>query len=698
MVLMRNLKRTFLMFVFVTSNIFAAVNFGSKDSAFKISDSASLDIDTGLSVADGTIYKKTRDSGVLGADITFDQGYLRNVNSESFLTAAFSPETSGNLIILDGTKRVRAESGEILPQIQVSGENNIIEGQPTFHGTIDLQDASSTLTLAIQSQLNKNIVLAGGKLVLGDHLDLADNVVFSGNAHHVVFNGKRITFGGKDTSWAGKIFWDNANDMVLNSKITLTNTWTFMGESHITGNGNILDLSDGGILCIKKNTTLHLRDIKLRGLGNRGRIIFSDETSHLRLSDAQIEMDGDYSVTCGGIYVDGESTIYVSNWILRFEQRGSMTVDGTCLWFDLLRMEDKVADWDSIKPVEIDDPTHKYIEYLNNGIIRRVSGDEPGPIIWSGVDYLHEDLWLSPDNRIVVTGDKVVFGRSHSIHFSRTSDQTYLPLIEIRPGVSLTLLNVVLENFTEQHLGLDVDASITFSDQTTLELPHDAELNMTWTFIGDCVLRGKGHALTFSEHGKIVVLKALPDKLTSSLLFDDIKLEGIVTADGADGTKIVCYDYRCTLSFNDVIWEQDGNYSFTMGKFEVLGDFQMKGANTFAYKTTQSSRIWNDARMTWDSGFTFSYDPPITCRTLIQMEDSSSEIFMNGATLASTLTGIMLSKGKLILDDFNWLVGVGNSLGNGIAFGDGSNDLNIEIMPSASITLVYGYLDYKNAS
>ena len=709
MVLMRNLRLLFLLIVFSVSSVCASINFGSRNSAIKIKENTTLQVlsSSDMIVTDGTISKENLTAEISGGNIAFTRGILEGEDTDSLLTAQYLTIGGYNSLGLNGSKSVRAEPGTIYQTVQVSGAYNRIEGQPLFRENISLFDVNTTLTLALQSRLNKNISLNLGTLQLDDDLKLADGVQLTDEGI-IYVNGRQVVFGGQSVCWQGPLTWNNAGDLVMNSSIDLQTTWTFNGENHITGNGNILDLSHSGTLWIRHNSTLHLRDIKIKGLGNAGKIIFEDASSQLRLSDAEIEMDADYNVTEGGWYVDGESTVDVKNWILTFDTRGSLTVDGTCLWYDLLRQEDHVPTIVGIAPHEQDDLDQQYITYLNDGIIRQVIGGEHGPVIWSGVDYLHEDLWLSPDKRVIVTDDKVVFGRSHSIHFSRTSDTIYqAPLLEVTSGKTLTLLNVVLENFHPDVVGSGVasqglasDATISFSDKTTIELAVDCDLNWTWTFYGDCVLKGKGNTLKLGQAGAIVVHSSEKPDGRSTLLLDDIEIEGI------SGNKIRCFDSVCTLSFNNVTWVQDADYTFSVGRFDVIGGLKMTGDGAFIYETNLTSTIFEDSSIILDTGFTFSYAPSVGMRKLIWMQDSTSRLYMNGAALRTTSTGMQLTNGTLIIDHKNYLYNTdadGTSrthLDWGIAFGDGilANDLNIIMMPAANIELMVGYLDYKNVS
>ena len=269
--------------------------------------------------------------------------------------------------------------------------------------------------------------------------------------------------------------------------------------------------------------------------------------------------------------------------------------------------------------------------------------------------------------------------------------------------------------------------NITWTDDVQWEeagdivLNNNMTLNCTWTFEGNGVLNGNGYALTLGNNGKILVYKN-----HSSVLFHDIKIEGIA------GTNIRCFDHTGTLSFSNLTWVQDRMFTFTEGRFVVVADTKMQNSsrykNTpsggdgyawpsfnnvflFGYGTDQVSTILSNARLTWDIGFTFSYGPLGTDnRRLIQMTDKSSEIFMNGATLAATTTGLVLTKGTMIFDHKNYFYNqdpdrAASALDESIQFGEGGsgaygeeiNDLDIVIMPSASIELLSGVL-YHNCS
>ena len=212
---MRKLCLFLLVLSFISTQVFASVNFGSQRSAIKVAGGANLRVAQGLTVNEGSIVKRDSTANIYGNTITFTKGILQSSESEVVLTADYN--TSGNdTIQLRGDNSFRAEPGNVLHDITVGGIRNRIEGQPTFENSpgITLNDSATTLTVAVQSKLNQNIALAGGTLYLGDDLSLADDVRLTGGGT-IFLRGRQLEFGGKDSTWSENIFWDNANDMVF---------------------------------------------------------------------------------------------------------------------------------------------------------------------------------------------------------------------------------------------------------------------------------------------------------------------------------------------------------------------------------------------------------------------------------------------------------------------------------------------------
>ena len=216
-----------------------------------------------------------------------------------------------------------------------------------------------------------SIYLGGtGTLKLVGTLKFNDNKQLSGNGT-VDVNNNSFIMGGLNTTWGSRLTWLNAADIQLNSKVTLTGEWIFDGNSHIGGNGNILDLSSTGTILIQSGTTLEVVDLKIKGIGH-GKILFQDKTAQLKLSYVDLELDRNFSVTYGGIYVEGPTCIFTKDKAFTMEQKGSMTVDGVTLWYDTGSNND-YSNHLVPEPTAASNPEGKNLKLLNSGNIRSVT-------------------------------------------------------------------------------------------------------------------------------------------------------------------------------------------------------------------------------------------------------------------------------------------------------------------------------------
>jgi len=140
--------------------------------------------------------------------------------------------------------------------------------------------------------------------------------------------------GGADLTWTSTIDWTNAGDMRFWSYQTLNTTWNFSGTNRINGNGNILDLTGGGIINVAANGKLYLTDIVIKGLGAGGGQINLATGATAYLSYATVEMAGSYTTSVGTFRVDGTSTIVVKDKTWTFNSSSLLVVDGQTLWKD----------------------------------------------------------------------------------------------------------------------------------------------------------------------------------------------------------------------------------------------------------------------------------------------------------------------------------------------------------------------------
>jgi len=207
---------------------------------------------------------------------------------------------------------------------------------------------------------------------------------------------------------------------------------------------------------------------------------------------------------------------------------------------------------------------------------------------------------------------------------------------------------------------------------------------------GNSIIDGRGSCLSLGQECEIQVAS------NSSLLLRDICIKGI------NSQKINLLDSSSTISLENVEWILDGNYSFSLGRFDVLQDWRVIGdCYTFAYQSDQVSTIQENATMILDKGLTFSYDPSIDSNTLLQLADDTAALQLNGATLYVSDAGLQLTKGRLLIDDTSCITSTGLVAADGVIFGDGSsvaNNLTVQFLADSGIEVTSGFLSFQNVS
>src|SRR3989304_4083679 len=177
---MRNLSHSVLklcVLLLTTSGIWAdPLSFDSRFSTFKINSGATFFNANPISNFDGTLVKACSGT-ITGSPITFVDGIFEDCGNELLLSAIFDPVGS---LFLTGNHSFRAEPGHVLQSVTVSGINNRLEGQLIFASDLTLQDMSTSLTLAMQSQANQHILLNNGTLILENDLKFTSDKIITG--------------------------------------------------------------------------------------------------------------------------------------------------------------------------------------------------------------------------------------------------------------------------------------------------------------------------------------------------------------------------------------------------------------------------------------------------------------------------------------------------------------------------------------
>jgi len=308
-----------------------------------------------------------------------------------------------------------------------------------------------------------------------------------------------------------------------------------------------------------------------------------------------------------------------------------------------------------------------------NDFVRSVAWSPTGTFLGVGRDATsgNELRFYTFDSSDYFLSDQVVgFGYTNNVEAVRWSnDGRYISV-----GSDSNLLDIyeLRERLLE---------CVTFYD-VNIFLNQDLYLKQPcFHFNGESVINGRGNVLTLAPTCTIII------DSDSSLMFKDITIQDV------NGNNVHCTDASSTISFHDVAWIQDGDYTFTVGRFNVLKDFILIGdGHTFAYQTDQVSTVSTYGRLIVDNGMTFSYDPPIASRELIVLHDEMSQVILDGGTLHSTSTGMRLTRGSLVIDRMSAFSSEGSVESEAISLG---SDLTIQWFPAAVVDYLQGQVVFE---
>ena len=238
--------------------------------------------------------------------------------------------------LLDGNGEVFITKGTLPLYLLIQNSNNVIRGNGSISGLITLADSSAECTFNIQGSMANNIVLNNGSISLSDDIHLTSDKVITGPGT-VNLSGESLYLGPKDKDWTSSIYWDSDSGKVhLNSKVSLSNTWTFSGTCTLNGNSETLDLGSDGKIVVEKGSTLTLKQIRLENVSENN-ICCLDNAAKIIFDTVTFIQSADYSFTLGSFDVMNKLTIkgghkftYQSNQTSNINSESVLKFDKNC--------------------------------------------------------------------------------------------------------------------------------------------------------------------------------------------------------------------------------------------------------------------------------------------------------------------------------------------------------------------------------
>ncbi len=200
---------------------------------------------------------------------------------------------------------------------------------------------------------------------------------------------------------------------------------------------------------------------------------------------------------------------------------------------------------------------------------------------------------------------------------------------------------------------LYLEPTVTFSVQGgqidgrghTIFLEGDLELpdNCVMNIIGDTVIDGNGKELKLGKWAQISVDNNV------TLTLRNLSLKNSYTDYTVAPIRPVSYCSQLALDNVDIRLADD--FNFDQGQLFIHNDVAFSGTYKFSYNSTKQARITSDSCLYFSPDSIFEYHPSSTINNLIEFEDRSSCLYLDGCTLQTTDTGMRISKGRLFLDN-----------------------------------------------
>lgn len=488
-------------------NLYADINFGSRQSALRVSEKGVLHVSAPSFTVDGTLAHDTGGT-IEGASVIFNGGILERNGIGALLShdAEFVPSASAFIL----------KNGNI----------------------------------ACYNTLTNDLTLNSGTLTLDSDLALADNIRLLGPGT-LNLNGHQLTLGGyyaDNKTWDTSLTFTQATSIYLTglTKLGSNGRWTFPGTSRVNGNGETLDLSAGGKITIGANQKLYLEDITISGLSNDS-IVFGSGTSELHLSNATLIIKSDVTVNNGRVVVDGSSTVVHKGYNLVFTSNGSLIVNGSVLWLESLDSVTyphlghlrftvgsnnyDVYDANGYNKTNVDSAVAAGLLFLNDEALikQTVSQSEYnatemallGGNLTTDISMLR-NLTLNQDQAINVNGNVTINGSGATIVFTDAANAQ----IVIANNKTLTLRNITLSRLNSRTFLFGTNAHLRIGENVIFELADNLTFTSntagTTTLPLITVLDGDGEANSFLVRGMIkqrVLEFEKPARLSGSTIY-----------------------------------------------------------------------------------------------------------------------------------------------------------------------------------
>ena len=211
---------------------------------------------------------------------------------------------------------------------------------------------------------------------------------------------------------------------------------------------------------------------------------------------------------------------------------------------------------------------------------------------------------------------------------------------------------------------LTLDNGVTFSDggqiygyDRALILNGDLTIqaNSTFHIGGRIVIDGQGNTININDSSKFFI------DANATLTLRNLVLKN--TRNQPGNPCLQCSTFGSNLCLQDVVLNLADDFYFNCGQLFINNDVAITGTSALVYCSPIPMFIDSDSTLYFDVGTTFSIAPSTftdclystipttTTSNFIFMADQTSQLYLNGCSFFTTLTGLRLTKGTVLFDN-----------------------------------------------
>ena len=660
---------------------------GAQAGSVRINASPLVD---GIQYAELTLATSATAGALFGGDVTWGEGAQIDLLSNTTLTSTW---TLSKATIINGDNNTF----------------NLVGGTINYDADLHLSDIvlADVDAAAFNNDADMDLFLSNVTWVD----DTTEGIVrIAGNSEDTTAAAAQVELA---TSNSGNLFatavnWKNGANIELLKGITFNTgaAWTFTKSSVINGNGNIIDLnsvSGTDPITVASGETLTISNAVIVGWGASD-ITFAGGT--LKLSNVVIVLDS--NVTLGStedIVVDGPLSIITDNYVFDASDAGSSNyINGVTVWYDTLG-------------------------HLPQGQLRMGAFSGTGRIAmspladWADITFstgsshlvyplrLSYDCNVGGDGVFEALGRKVVLDNTVAFSFLGDGRSLYMGKVPVSGDTTVTsdklitvsgsasnvveLHDVVLDGWSENHIS-DSNTLLRYCTGTVIKLQNDEALTSTLNIAVDSasesiVIDLNGYDLDMGSDNAALTISATDATVT-------IKNGRLINFDDNSGSpKLTSGDAYSTWVFQDVDMVLAGNTTLSGNNIQFKGDCTVTGTGDYSLKCYHTPiTIAQGARLTVDKNMTLAlHGNGTSTDTSITFASNNSTLSLEGATfdVSNLVAAPTFTHGTIRIDDVATFAG-DMTLGSSTAI----LDLDIDLMPAASIEISSGTVTYANAS